>query len=465
MLLSVTAAGARVKLHGLVSNNAVMQQKTTVNIAGTAAPGATVTVTASWDGKTSTTVADSDGWWSTLVKTPAAGGPYTLTASDGEPVTVSNILIGEVWICSGQSNMELRLSTLTRDMPVIGSAEAIASADGYPMIRCFDVQRALTMEPQKDVAGHWEISGTKTTPKMSAVAWFFAREIVDRTGVPVGIVTDAWSGSRIEAWMPLELLEGYEDVQLTGFDPKSDKPHLLPMMIYNGMHRPLSSCAARGFLWYQGESNSDHNIRYADKMRDMVARWRKDWKNENMPFYYVQLCPLTGNRKDGGMRVRIEQQRAMGIIPHSGMISTVDLGSNLLHPLDKQNVGKRLAYWALAKDYGVKTPFLGPEPVSAHLAVTGEGGAKEAVIEMKMSGTGSGLRTDAEEQIAGFEIAGADSVFMAVAARITGKDMVTITVPKGTEPRYVQFSYRYPVIGKIYSSDMLPPYPFILSVK
>lgn len=451
IFLMPAIVSARIIPHPLFTDNMVLQQKEKVLIYGESDSFSTISINPSWTNQVFSGKPDKDGKWSIAVRTPAAGGPYSvIIRNNHEEIVLSNVMIGEVWICSGQSNMQVIMSELTKGQKIVDSDEAIATSSDYP-ISIYTVQRQLSLEPLEKCKGAWEPMTSEVTARSSAIAFFFARKLTQELGVPVGLIVNAWSGSIVEAWMTRQDLSKYRDyLDMDNLSVEDSKPHFRPLMIHNGMMNPLVGYKAKGFLWYQGESNADYLDCYAQKMRDMVKRWRTLWKDPKMAFYYVQIAPITNSHKSGRMEIREAQHKAMYLIPYSQMISTVDIGGKLLHPLRKEEVGVRLANCALTKSYKKIVPYVGPELKTVQYT--------EANAILTMDNVGAGLYADGK--LRGFEIAGGDGVFHPAMAYIKGKDKIVVSSSMVRNPKNVRFAYRYCLDGNVWNSYGLPPFPF-----
>ncbi len=354
--LSLSGNG-RVRLPSLVGSGMVLQRNSDARIWGRAEPGRRVTVTPSWGAEPAAVRADGSGRWSVRIETPDAGGPHTLTIDDGDPLVLDDILIGEVWLCSGQSNMEMPLRGFD-SQPVNGSLETAMLAGEHPEIRLFRVSRAVSHEPQEDCTGTWQVSSMRSASGFSAVGYHFGLCLARALGIPIGLIESDWGATRIEAWMSREAARNVRhDILAT--DAEHD-PQNRTGALYNAMIRPLTPYTLRGFVWYQGESNKGCHADYARNMAAMVAEWRDAWGGgERMPFYYVQLAPFDydipmhrfrGERNPVLLPLLVEAQlRALELIPNADMAVNTDLGdAREIHPPGKRIVGQRLALLALA---------------------------------------------------------------------------------------------------------------------
>ena len=312
-LLLAEGVQARITMPSFFSDGMVLQQKSAVAIWGSSdRKQQKVTVKTSWNAKKYTAVTDESGNWKVKVETPVYGGPYSMEVSDGESVHINNVLIGEVWLCSGQSNMDMRVSGRYGD-PVIGSLDAIVTS-GNPEVRMFMVGSKMTSEPLTDCEGIWQEASSETVPEFSAAGYFFARKLNQVLKVPVGIIHASYGGSRVEAWMSKEGIEPYKDL--------SDVHNA--SILYNGMLSPVVGYGIRGCLWYQGEANVDVPDLYTQLFPSLVNDWRKQWGIGEFPFYYAQIAPFNYNKGEGkgqnSAYLREAQAKCLGIVPSSGMI-------------------------------------------------------------------------------------------------------------------------------------------------
>ena len=280
---------AKVQLPAFFSDGMVMQQQATANLWGTATPRKTVTLTTGWDGKTYRATADTQGKWNMSVTTPPAGGPYSLTFSDGELTVLNNILIGELWICSGQSNMEMPMKGY-KNQPIEGADMDILRSTN-PSLRLFTVKRHSTLLPQYDVTGTWNEAMPTTVREFSATAYYFGRLLNELLDVPVGLIVTAWGGSAAEAWMTEEMLRAFPEVRIPRTDADITSPNRTPTTLYNGMLHPLIGITMRGVIWYQGEDNTNRPHSYADMFTTLINGWRAAWQQGDFPFYYCQIAP------------------------------------------------------------------------------------------------------------------------------------------------------------------------------
>ena len=433
---------AKVVLPEILSDHAVLQQQTEVNLWGKATPNTTVSVTPSWNNRTITARSDAEGKWQVSIQTPAADfTPHSIEFSDGEITRIQNILIGEVWFCSGQSNMEMPLNGFW-NCPIEHANETIATSGEWNAIRMATIPKTGALTPQEHVAGSWKESNPFNAPYFSATAFNFARMLHRVLRVPVGIISCAWGGSRVEGWLPREVVEGFRDVDLKKEIKKPEKgkewDYYTPTVMYNGMLKPLQRYTIRGFLWYQGESNIFNYQFYAPMMTAMVQLWRNVWEAPDMPFYYVQIAPYKyeNSRNTGAALLREAQVEALKTIPNSGIVPTTDIGDEFcIHPPQKDVVGLRLATLALTKTYGIRRlPSNGPTMTKVDYA------DKKAIVTF--DNAPAGLFPTFSE-LEGFEIAGADKKFYPAKAKIVGRtNTVEVWSEEVAQPIAVRYAFR-----------------------
>lgn len=448
LVLALGASG-EVKLPGVLSDNMVLQRNTEVNLWGEAAPGRRVRIRTSWNGERYDAQADKEGHWSVRVATGDAGGPYEITFDDGDRVTLSDILLGEVWICGGQSNMEMPVCGFMQQ-PVEGSVDVLFEAAAYPEIRLFTVPHVSSAEPLYDCDAQWEKPTPETVGRFSAVGYFFGRTLHRILGVPVGLITPNWGGSTIETWMTEESIDATE-----GIDHAVAKSGVydnsIVQRLYNGMILPVCRFTAKGFIWYQGESNRKNWYDYKALQVSLVDLWRKTWGDDSMPFYMTQLAPYRyeGDELRSLPLVIEAQYRAAAEIPHSGVAATTDLGNpTCIHPSKKLEVGRRLACLALRNDYGVRGL---PRPAPTYASMERDGNklilsfnnlsAKNAWNDPDSFvgfETGGGY-----VRPQGFEVAGEDRVFHKAKANFKWwQNRIEVSCDEVPEPVAVRYAFR-----------------------
>ena len=432
LVLSIATFG-QVKLSPLFTNNMVLQQQTKAAIWGWTSPAKTVTITPSWNKKNTSVKAGADGKWKALLETPVAGGPYEIKVSDGQIVTLTNVMIGEVWLCSGQSNMEMPLKGF-RGQPIIGSNEAILKS-ANKNVRVYTVPRSAKTTPQDtSKKSEWKEAAPEAISNFSATAYFFGKDLQQLLNVPIGLINVSYGGSPAESWMNSETLAAYPEIKLPLVTDSITSPNRTPTALYNAMLHPVIGYGIKGVIWYQGESNYDRPDQYENLFPAMVKQWRQQWNNGDMPFYFVQIAPYnyaqlpsspTGGKYNSAY-LRDAQRKSVAKIPNSGMAVTMDIGEEKnIHPAAKKQVGERLALLALAKTYGLKG-FGYESPVYDTLLVS------NGIAEVKFKNAENWL-TSYGKELTQFEIAGKDKIFYPAKA-IIYRSSVMVSSPQVKEP-------------------------------
>lgn len=450
LLLSANLSHAEIKVASALGDNMVLQRNTEVKLWGTAKPNERLTITTGWDKSKCNVVCNENGKWLVKVKTAEAGGPYTISiTSKEEKVQLQNILLGEVWLCSGQSNMEMPIEGFD-DQPVNNSSDFLMEADD-DNLRMFTLTRVSIDTPQDTCEGSWKVASAESVSEFSAVGYLFAKQLRKKLNVPVGVICSSWGGSRIEAWMSKETMSQFPEA-LKETSPKNPLPAQRASRLYNGMISPILNCTFKGAIWYQGESNIPNYQDYAALMKGMLQNWRHDFGLGNFPFYYVQISPFCyeGSKGISCALQRDEQLRAMSMITNCGMISTFDIGSEVsIHPAEKYTVAKRLALWAFSETYGIKgLPYKTPTFKSMTV--------KDSVATLSFDNIGLGLNTFGKE-VECFEVAGADKVFYPAKMTISARK-AHVSSPKVKEPVAVRYGFcNYPkTSGYLYNNAGLP---------
>lgn len=438
-VLLTWGASATVVLPKVLGSNMVLQQQSEVNLWGKAEPNKKVLVTVSWTKDKVQTVADDEGKWAVKVATPAASwDKHTITISDGEAVVLDNILIGDVWVTSGQSNMEMPLKGWG-GQPVENASDYVYSAAKYAdKIRLFTVQKARSYDKELEdcEGGEWQCASPQSAANMSAVGYLFAYNLIDCINIPIGVITTNWGGTRIESWMPMSALK---DILTPEQLEAKHNTNIKPTELYCAMVAPIRNFTARGFLWYQGCSNLNDEDHYDVMMARMVEQWREDWGDEDnsMPFYFAMIAPYSyGNSRAIDYPLFVEcQLRALEKIPNSAMAGNTDAGEEFcIHPAKKNEVAQRMAVFALRDVYGQG----GVDAVAPTYASHRVDGAN---IFVKLNDVGAGLCPGTGKPIIGFEIAGADKVFHQAEARLEGAE-VKVWSAEVKEPVAVRYAFR-----------------------
>ncbi len=456
---------AEIKLSAIFGSRMVLQRETNVNIWGTANTTANVDVTTSWNGTTYSTQALANGRWRLQVPTPAAGGPYVVTItdrSDNKVVTLDSVLIGEVWICSGQSNMAMPMKGYT-DQPVSGSAAAIA-ASFDPNLRLFNVPVIAGAEGAQDTfrgqpqSKRWAVAESAVVNNFSAVAYFFGRALRQKLNIPIGIVNSSWGGTKIEVWISEGSLADINP-SLNFVNPETETwpQPLKSSCLFDYMINPMAGYGIRGALWYQGEGNTSQAEDYQKLLPTLIKDWRTKWGLGDFPFYYAQIAPFGGNTgANNGANLREAQLNVSNPtltpnLPNIGMTCNLDVGEqNNVHPAQKEIVSKRLANLAFSNLYGI--PNINPKsPVFKTMSVSGN----TARLTFDTFSDTTRL-TSYGRTLANFEIAGASGVFYPATAVITANGDITLTSPSVNNPASVRHGFKNFIVGDLFGTNGLP---------
>jgi sialate O-acetylesterase len=445
---------AAITLPWFFSDNMVLQQKADAAIWGWAKAGSTVQVTTSWNKKKYSTQAGADGKWKLKVATPPAGGPYEITITDGTPVTLKNILIGEVWLCSGQSNMEMAIKGF-KDQPILGSNDAIFNA-ANTNIRLYTVPRSIQRTPQDTSKNSaWKLAEPETVSNFSATAYWFGKMLYDKLQVPIGLVNISYGGSPVEAFMDEETLKAFPEIKVPAKTDTTKLNNKVATVLYNGMLRPFLGFTIKGCIWYQGESNNDRPQQYETLFPAFVKQIREQSEQGDFAFYYCQIAPYNYNNfaatniiNNNSAYLRDAQRKALSKIPNSGMAVLMDIGEEFsIHPMDKQTGSKRLALMAIAKTYGYKG-FASESPAYDSLLISG------STATIKFKNAPNGL-TAFGKPLLQFEIAGANKVFRPAKALINSGNII-LTSPDVKEPVAVRYAYKDYIMGELFSTEGFP---------
>ncbi len=489
LVCSASLALAEVKLPAVVGDNMVLQRGRPVPIWGWAEAGEDVTVAVA--GQSVTAKAAADGRWKATLAELNSTEPLEMTikGSSGSQVTLKNVLVGEVWVCSGQSNMQMSVKASNN------AEDEIAAAD-YARIRLFTVARKTAGSPQSDCTGQWSQCSPETVPGFSAVAYFFGRHLHKELDVPVGLINTSWGGTPSEAWACRKALEAQPslnpllerwDTSVAGYDsvladyrkrldrweqaaakakqegkepPKkprkpgnpADSPHR-PANLFNGMIAPLLPYGIRGAIWYQGESNVRRAYQYRTIFPAMIRNWRVVWGEGKFPFGFVQIAPYRyGGDPAECAELWEAQLLTLKGVPHTGMAVTMDIGNvKDIHPKNKQDVGLRLGLWAMAKVYGRDLVYSGP--IYDSTSIEGD------KIRIRFAQTGSGLSTSNGQPPSHFTVAGADRKFHPATAAIDGRTVV-VHSDEVDEPVAVRYAWLDTALPNLANKEGLPASPF-----
>ncbi len=489
-LVSTGAIFADVKLPAVIGDNMVLQRGKASHIWGWSEPNEQIMFNASWRNMSWEVTSNKEGKWSFEMSPPKTAGPHEMTIRSKNTITIKNILVGEVWVCSGQSNMQWSVRQAANP------EQEIAAAD-YPNIRLFTVKRSVAQEPQNDCVGSWTMCSPETVPGFSAVGYFFGRELHKELNVPIGLIHTSWGGTPAEAWTRRGALESVPDCLpiLERFDeamakyPEAKKkydedvnkwkeaaekakaegkkppgrprapfgpgnPHS-PAGLYNAMIAPLIPYSIGGAIWYQGESNAGRAYQYRKLFPAMITNWRQDWGQENFPFLFVQLANFMAvdpEPVDSAWAELREAQLMTLALPNTGMAVIIDIGeAKDIHPKNKQDVGKRLALWALAKTYGKQLVYSGPIYKSKR--------AEGNKFMLEFEHVGGSLVAGGGEPLKGFAVAGADRKFAWADAKIEG-DTVVVSSDEVSAPVAVRYGWANNPVCNLYNKEGLPASPF-----
>jgi sialate O-acetylesterase len=491
-LLAVAAASARaeVRLSPLFNDHMVLQQGTPVPVWGTADAGEQVTVTVG-DAR-ATATAGPDGKWTAKVGPLAAGGPVEVAISGKNTIRIQDVLVGEVWVCSGQSNMEWTVNASA-------SAEQERAAANYPAVRMFTVKKAVTGKPAVTMEGSWAVCSPQTVGNFSAVGYFYGRELHKSLNVPVGLIHTSWGGTPAESWAERSALEADSDLRpilerwdqqfakymqelpqqanaaLEKWKPEAEKADAAgrtlpplnlpdprsnpwrPAGLYNAMITPLLPYGIKGAIWYQGESNAGRAYQYRKLLPAMIGTWRRAWGQGDFPFYIVSLANFTPVKPEPGdsdwAELREAQTMTAMNVPNCGQSITIDIGDDKdIHPKNKQEVGRRLALVAMAKTYQKDVAFSGPEYDSMKV--------EDDSVRLTFK-HGKGLQAKGADApaVKGFAIAGDDRKWYWADARIDG-DTVVVRSDKVSRPAAVRYAWANNPVCNLYNQAGLPAVPF-----
>lgn len=464
-VLALSGEGlSALELPAQLGDHAVLQQQCDAKLWGWASPGATVTVTPSWSKKKVSTKADSEGRWSVKVATPAASyQPYSISFKEGrEEITISDILIGEVWLAAGQSNMEMPMMGFNAQ-PVEGAGPDIARSGRLrDRVRMAYIVRGDEYEPQERIGGEWKVASPENTPAFSAQGFYFARELNDIIDVPVGILCVSYGGTQIEGWLPRDILDrfGYDFEAMMA--EKDRLPAYRYSTKYSSMVCPLIGYGIKGFLWNQGESNVSNPDRYCELLTEMVARWRSDWgdSDNSLPFYQTENPGFGWWQPDAipAALVREQQQKAAKVIPNCGITCTNDLTYpyevDVIHGTRKREIGERMAWQVAERQYGIKgMPWRCPEFRSLS---KGEDGT----VRVAFDNVACGL-TPNVGNVEGFEVAAADGKFHKADAKVDWNTAeVILTCPDVADIKDVRYCFKNFCPGTLRNSYGMPAMPF-----
>jgi len=437
-------ATAKVNLPSILGSHMVLQQKSELNLWGWCAPAEKISIKTSWDTVRYVTKGTSGAKWSIKIKTPPAGGPYTITINDN--IVLDDVMVGEVWVCSGQSNMEW-----SGDQKLKQSLDEAPNANNQK-IRFFYVPKSTSETIQEDVKASWKVCTPEEMIHFSTIGYFFGKKIQTDLNVPVGLISSNWGGTAAEVWSPKEVVE--QDPLLKDASLKlhpTDWWPIGPGLAYQAMIAPLTKFRIAGVIWYQGESNVQTYETYARLMTKMIGSWRDAW-GYTFPFYYVQIAPFTYGNYNVGALLR-EQQTSCLSIQRTGMAVVHDLVDDVsnIHPVKKVEVANRLANLALSENYGVKG-LVYKYPMYKGMII------EKNRVRIMFDNVENGLMATAKD-LNEFYIAGADQKFLFASARIEGKTVV-VWNKAVKEPVAVRFGFSNTSIPNLFSKEGMPVITF-----
>ena len=453
-------AQAKVRLPHLISDRMILQQNSDARLWGWDQPGKTVRVSVSWSNEIYSAQTGKDGRWLLTVKVPSASyTPLSITFDDGEKTVVSGILSGEVWVCAGQSNMEMPIKGFD-NCPVEGYNQVVMNAKEYQSIHYVKIPSVMSMKPLNDAVCEWKEIGPETVGEASATGYFFAQALNKTLGIPVGLIMANKGGTRVESWLDQAYLKKntQEPLDSAAIVKKFHSDYHRPLVWGNGTFAPILNYTVKGIIFYQGCSNvGDPAGQYTRRLTDLVSQWRRDFKLGEIPFYFVQIAPYYNGDKAGdwGPKLREQQFNASKTIPNSGIICTDDLvypyESQQIHPCQKQQVGERLALQALNKTYGMKS-IQCESPSFKDLKISND----TCYVHLQ-----NDYRAISRyEDLQGFEVAGSDHVFHKATATFDWKKGIIITCPDVRKPVAVRYAFRNWGYGNVKNGALLPLFPF-----
>ena len=444
LAIYMTAAQAlgNVRLPNIIGSHMVLQQKTTVKIWGWAAPSESITIKADWDTTHYKVTTNGNAKWLVEIKTPSAGGPYKINIQGNNKIILEDILIGEVWVCGGQSNMEWSgdqgLQEVKEEAPLATNTK----------IRFFYIPKATSVYPQENVEAKWVVCNPEDMQHFSAIGYFFGKNLNQSLNSPIGLINSNWGGTAAETWTPNYVVDTDPLIKKGAAELKPTPwwPHETALA-YNAMIYPLTSFSIAGVIWYQGESNTNTYYSYEKLFTKMIDAWRHHWNN-NFPFYFVQIAPFSYGNKNIGALLR-ETQTKSATHPNTGMVVITDLvpDTTNIHPILKIAVGKRLANLALNKTYGI-TSIASQSPTYASHTI------ENNKIKISFNDATNGLVSKGA-QITCFEIAGADQQFLPALATIEGA-AIKVSNKNIPNPIAVRFAFNNTAIPNLFNKEGLP---------
>ena len=453
LFFSYNTSFAKIKLPSIIASNMVLQRNTSVKIWGWATPGEKISIKATWISEIVKITASENGRWEIAIKTTLSKESQSIQLKSSESnINLENILFGEVWVCSGQSNMRMPLKGYTGQPTFEGNLSVATSKNTN--LRLFSITENGSPSPLDSLSNYkkWEIAAPETSKDFSAVAYFYGKQLQAILDVPVGLIMTSWGGTRIQPWISKEAIAPFLEVNEVKKDT-TEKYKRIPSAIFNAMINPITSYTIRGAIWYQGETNRNEPKIYQKLLPEMVKDWRKQWNIGDFPFYYVQIAPNKYVDKSKSQYLREAQLKALEVIPNSGMAVLSDIGSDVtIHPPRKKEVAERLLFLALNKTYGMKdVDCTGPVYKSMS--------EKEGALFLSFDAAETGIFSP-ETELSNFEIAGEDKIFYPAKAEIIAHKQVKVSSLDVKVPVAVRYGWNNWFEGSLYDNNMLPASSF-----
>ena len=447
IMVLANPALSNIRLPSVITSHMVLQQQAKVTLWGWADPAEKIFVSTSWSNTIDSVTATGDANWKIKINTPIAGGPYTITLNGRSTIVLEDIMIGEVWVCSGQSNMEWssnqNLKQIVEELPNSSNNN----------IRLFHVPKTTSLHKQDNLEGEWKVCSPESLKGFSAVGYFFGKKLQHDLNIPIGLINASWGGTPAEVWTPADEINNDAELKkAAALQNKNPWWPIMPGLTYNAMVSPLTDFAIAGAIWYQGESNTGTAASYNKLFTTMIGAWRKAWQKE-FPFYYVQIAPYKYGNKNIGALLQEQQTKTLSY-PNTGMVVITDLVDNIkdIHPKNKIDVAMRLADWALAETYkqniaAFKNPVFKNMEINKNKAVLFFDNAPGGFIIK-----GGGKATE-------FYIAGEDKNFLPADVKIE-KDRIIVSLKQIKNPVAVRFGFSNTAMSNLFSKEGLPVCPF-----
>ena len=442
-LVFIANAKSEVRLPAIIGSHMVLQQNSLVKLWGWCEPNEKIRVSNTWDTTTYFCKGETNAKWSLTIKTPSAGGPFSITIQGNNKIELQDVMVGEVWICSGQSNMQMNyywgLKQYSKEMDMALNTS----------IRFFLIPQLSAEYPQEDTKARWVVCNAEDVKNFSAVGYFFGKKLNEKLQLPVGLIGSSWGGTPAEVWTPAEVIENDAELQRARIQSKStDGWPVNPGATYNAMIHPLINFSIAGAIWYQGESNVEASNTYQKLFTKMIGAWRKGWQKE-FPFYFVQIAPYAGyGNNDNAAMLREAQTKSMSF-PNTGMVVVTDLVDDVndIHPKLKKEVGERLANVALAETYSQKN-IAYKSPVFRDFKI------ENSKVTISFENVTNGLISKNGE-LKSFYIAGNNKVFVKAIAKIIG-NVVVVSSNEVKTPVAVRFGFTNSDMPNLFNTEGLP---------